>query len=316
LNGSRSGGSTDHAAGCASSWCPGRNPGRRFTQDFEGQVIYLAQVMDRTTVCKTMRVAWTTVGGIVERVVARLGPADRLDGLAYIGIDELSYRRHHEYITTVVDHVAWKVVWAAPGKSAATVDEFFKALGPERAARIKTVTMSGAPSRRSPGEPPRRRSSSTASTSSAWPKTPWTRCAGNRCGCSPAPTMPGAWRRTGWPSSSAPTAPVPRLPAQGVPGSHLRQPSGQPSRREAPGVDQLGPPRPGLPRSRSSPAPSAGTSKASWPSLQPASVRPTSKQASAVLTPKSEKRTNLSVGPLPKLSRRQCAATCSVLSPR
>lgn len=125
---------------------PWAEPGSRFTRDFEDQVAYLAQVMDQTTVCRTMRVAWTTVGEIVARVVARLGPADRLDGLEYIGIDELSYRRHHEYITTVVDHVARKVVWAAPGKSAATVDEFFKALGPERAARLKTVTidMSGA----------------------------------------------------------------------------------------------------------------------------------------------------------------------------
>jgi transposase len=120
---------------------PWAAPGSRFTRDFEDQVAYLAQVMDQTTVCRTMRVAWTTVGEIVERVVARLGPTDRLEGLEYIGIDELSYRRHHEYITTVVDHVARKVVWAAPGKNAATVDEFFRALGPERAARIKTVTI-------------------------------------------------------------------------------------------------------------------------------------------------------------------------------
>jgi transposase len=120
---------------------PWADPGSRFTRDFEDQVAYLAQMMDQTTVCKTMRIAWSTVGDVVARVVARLGPADRLDGLEYIGIDELSYRRHHEYITTVVDHVARKVVWAAPGKNAATVDGFFKALGPERAAKLKTVTI-------------------------------------------------------------------------------------------------------------------------------------------------------------------------------
>ncbi|GAC1667740.1 MAG: ISL3-like element IS1557 family transposase [Candidatus Dormibacteraceae bacterium] len=120
---------------------PWAEPGSRFTRDFEDQVAYLAQVMDQTTTCKTMRIAWATVGQIVERVVARLGPGDRLGGLEYVGIDELSYRRHHEYITTVVDHVARKVVWAAPGKSAATVDDFFKALGPERAGQLKTVTI-------------------------------------------------------------------------------------------------------------------------------------------------------------------------------
>lgn len=102
--------------------------------------------MDRTASSRLLRVAWRTVGQIIGRVVARLGPADRLEGLEYVGIDELSYRRHHEYITCVVDHLEGKVVWAAEGKSAATVDTFFAALGPERAARLKgiTIDMSGA----------------------------------------------------------------------------------------------------------------------------------------------------------------------------
>jgi transposase len=125
---------------------PWADAGARFTRDFEDQAAYFAQVMDRTAASRLLRVAWRTVGQIIERVVARLVATDRLDGLEYVGIDELSYRRHHEYITCVVDHVAGKVVWAAEGKSAATVDAFFAALGPERAAKLKGVTidMSGA----------------------------------------------------------------------------------------------------------------------------------------------------------------------------
>jgi transposase len=125
---------------------PWADVGSRFTRDFEDQAAYFAQVMDRTAASRLLRIAWRTVGQIIERVVARLGPADRLNGLEYVGIDELSYRRHHEYITCVVDHLAAKVVWAAEGKSAATVDAFFAALGPERASKLKGVTidMSGA----------------------------------------------------------------------------------------------------------------------------------------------------------------------------
>lgn len=125
---------------------PWADAGARFTRDFEDQAAYFAQVMDRTAASRLLRVAWRTVGQIIERVVARVGPADRLDGLEYVGIDELSYRRHHKYITCVVDHVEAKVVWAAEGKNAATVDAFFAALGPERAAKLKGVTidMSGA----------------------------------------------------------------------------------------------------------------------------------------------------------------------------
>jgi transposase len=120
---------------------PWAEPDSDFTRDFEDQVAYLAQVTDQTTVLKVMRISWKTVGTIAQRVVARLGPADRLNGLEFIGVDELSYRKHHEYITTVVDHIQSRVVWAAPGKNADTVAKFFKALGPERAAKLKVVTM-------------------------------------------------------------------------------------------------------------------------------------------------------------------------------
>jgi transposase len=109
-------------------------------------VAYLTQRADKTTVTSLMRIAWHTIGAIVRRVAERLGPADRLDGLTHIGVDELSYRRHHEYITVVVDHTSGKVVWAHPGKNADTLKLFFAQLGAQRTAKLEAVTidMSGA----------------------------------------------------------------------------------------------------------------------------------------------------------------------------
>ena len=46
-----------------------------------------------------MRVAWATVGAIIGRVVERMLPSDKLAGLTHIGVDELSYRKHHKYVT-------------------------------------------------------------------------------------------------------------------------------------------------------------------------------------------------------------------------
>jgi hypothetical protein len=46
-----------------------------------------------------MRIGWRTVGDIIERTMSRRRDPDLLDGLEHIGIDELSYRRHHEYVT-------------------------------------------------------------------------------------------------------------------------------------------------------------------------------------------------------------------------
>ncbi len=94
------------------------------------------------------RVAWRGVGRIVRRYRARQREmaGDPLDDLRIIGVDELRYRRHHEYVTTVVDHERGVVVCAGRGKSAETLHAFLKALGPVRSARLEAVTidMSGA----------------------------------------------------------------------------------------------------------------------------------------------------------------------------
>lgn len=113
----------------------------RFTLELEEMVAYLAQRMDRTAVRKQLRINWRTVGTIVERVVAEnLDPA-RLDDLSIIGVDELSFRRNHQYVTVVVDHIKKRVVWIGEGKSANTLKQFFAELGPERTKKLTHITM-------------------------------------------------------------------------------------------------------------------------------------------------------------------------------
>jgi transposase len=112
-----------------------------FSRDFEDLVAFLATKTDKTTITRLSRVDWDTVGRICERVVADgLDPA-RLDGLVNIGVDEVSWRRHHHYLTLVADHDAKKIVWGAPGKDTATLDAFFDDLGADRAGRLEAVSM-------------------------------------------------------------------------------------------------------------------------------------------------------------------------------
>lgn len=129
------------SCGVTTEMVPWADAGSGFTRAFEDVVAFLAQRADKTTVSTLMRVAWKTVGRIVERVVRRLGTQDRLADLKNIGIDELSYRRHHEYLTIVTDHDSGRVVWSAPGKGADTALAFFDALGAERTAQIETITI-------------------------------------------------------------------------------------------------------------------------------------------------------------------------------
>ncbi|MFW6086906.1 MAG: transposase [Myxococcota bacterium] len=120
---------------------PWARHGSWFTDRLEELVAYLVQVTDKTTVTRLMGISWEAVDGIVRRIVHdRLMP-ERLDGLQRIGIDEFSYRKRHRYITVVVDHDTQRVVWASEGRGADTLGRFFDALGEERVAQLKIVTM-------------------------------------------------------------------------------------------------------------------------------------------------------------------------------
>jgi len=110
------------------------------TRDFDDLVAWLAQQMAKTPIAGLLRIGWDTVGKIVERVVADHLDHRRLQGLVAIGVDEISYRRHHRYLTTVVDHHAGAIVWCAAGRNAATLQRFFDELG-ERQASIKAISI-------------------------------------------------------------------------------------------------------------------------------------------------------------------------------
>lgn len=57
-----------------------------------------------------------------------------------ISVDEKSYKKGHKYITIVSDIDRKMVIWVSEGNRQDSLDEFFKILGPERCARIETVS--------------------------------------------------------------------------------------------------------------------------------------------------------------------------------
>jgi len=119
--------------------------GAGHTRAFDDQVAWLAVHTSKTAVCELMRVAWRTVGSIVDRVVTEArAHEDPFDGLARIGIDEISRKRGYKYLTVVVDHDSGRLVWAAEGATKATLEQFFDLLGPDRAAQITHVTADAA----------------------------------------------------------------------------------------------------------------------------------------------------------------------------
>ena len=137
----------DPTSGMSAVWSGQRKgalgrQGSRFTKSFEQEVAWLAQRTDVSAVANYFRVTWRSVRRIIQRVVAEQRDERReLDGLRVIGMDEISYRKRHKYLTVVIDHLSGRVVWAGKERKAKTLLRFFRKLGPQRAAELEAVSM-------------------------------------------------------------------------------------------------------------------------------------------------------------------------------
>ncbi|MGH9058214.1 MAG: ISL3 family transposase [Acidimicrobiales bacterium] len=134
---------SDH--GVVVAQVPWARHGAGHTRAFDDQVAWLVTHTSKSAVVELMRIAWRTVGAIVTRVVADGRAAhDPFSGLTRIGIDEISYKKGHRYLTVVVDHDSGRLIWAAPGRDRATLSAFFDELGEARCGEISLVSADAA----------------------------------------------------------------------------------------------------------------------------------------------------------------------------
>lgn len=124
---------------------PWARHGSGFTSAFEDAVAWLAVRTDKTAVSNWLRIAWRTVGAILERVCETMRERrPPLAGVTWIGIDEVSYRKGHRYLTVVVDHDSGNLLWAAAGRNAKTLDKFFRSLGRKGRQAIQLISADAA----------------------------------------------------------------------------------------------------------------------------------------------------------------------------
>lgn len=118
----------------------------RYTRDFEDLAAWLTRHTAKSVVAHLMRIAWRSVGSILTRVLAELDSAagDRLAGIRRIGIDEISYKKGHKYVTVVVDHDTGRLLWMNPERTKKSLAAFFTWLGEDRCAQLELVSADGA----------------------------------------------------------------------------------------------------------------------------------------------------------------------------
>ncbi len=131
--------------GVVAAQVPWARHGAGHTYAFDDTAAWLVTHCSKSAVRDLLRIAWRTVGSIVTRVVADAeATTDRFANLRRIGIDEISYKRGHKYLTVVVDHQTGVLLWAHPGRDMKTLEIFFDRLGKERCDQITLVSADAA----------------------------------------------------------------------------------------------------------------------------------------------------------------------------
>ena len=115
--------------------------GSRFTRAFEDTCLWLTRHAPRRVVAEAMRIDWETVGRMLGRLQAEAeARRPALSGLRRIGVDEVSWRAGHRYLTVVTCHDSGRVVWVGHGDRRAALSRFLDELGPAGRAGIQAVS--------------------------------------------------------------------------------------------------------------------------------------------------------------------------------
>ncbi|MEK7716955.1 MAG: ISL3 family transposase [Pseudomonadota bacterium] len=115
--------------------------GARCTRRFERKLFILTDYMPVKAVADQERVDWRTVKDAEVRHIAGLLRKRDLDGITDMGIDEVSEKKGHRYLTLVTDTVKRRVIWVGRGRDRAVLKKFFKWFGKKRTRRIRCVVI-------------------------------------------------------------------------------------------------------------------------------------------------------------------------------
>jgi transposase len=119
-------------------WASGKSPA---THAYTWFLASWAKVLSWSETARRFKTTWDVVFRAVAHAV-RWGLEHRsLDGIRSIGVDELSWKKGHKYLTVVyqLDHGCRRLLHIAKDRTARSFHAFFDMLGPERSKAIAFV---------------------------------------------------------------------------------------------------------------------------------------------------------------------------------
>ncbi len=120
---------------------PWAEEGSHFTALFEALAIDWMRQAPLSAVAERLHLSWDEAAGIQERAVQR-GLARRiLEPPRYLGIDETSFQKRHEYVSIVTNLEGTRVLYVGDDRTRESLDGFWETLPPEHLASIEAVAM-------------------------------------------------------------------------------------------------------------------------------------------------------------------------------
>jgi transposase len=120
---------------------PWAEPWARVTRALAGAVVVLARSQSWQETARLYGLNWKSVAGMVRRAVEYGLAQRRHKPLHWIGIDEVSRKKGHQYLTVVYDLERRVLVWVGEERTEQTLAKFFTGLGARRCATVRIVCM-------------------------------------------------------------------------------------------------------------------------------------------------------------------------------
>jgi transposase len=116
-------------------------PRKRSTRAFRQYVGRLCKMLPISDVANHVSLAEDTVRSIDKEFLAEHYPPPDFGRLRRLAVDEIAYRKGHNYLTVVLDYDSGEVVWTGKGRGEDTLGAFFKLIGPKICKQIVAVSL-------------------------------------------------------------------------------------------------------------------------------------------------------------------------------
>jgi transposase len=114
----------------------------RFTLMFEAFAIEVLNACGNVSgACSILRLDWDAANSIMARAVSRGLARRSTEGIKYVGIDEKSFGKGHNYVSVMTDVEVSRVLEVTEGRDENSADKLWESIEPSQREQIEAVTI-------------------------------------------------------------------------------------------------------------------------------------------------------------------------------